>query len=170
MKKLPYNDEYGEELTSQHEETFHPVANIETFTDGLTAEQRSLMSPEEIYDHHAKLGFEHGFRMFGWFLFHDLPKHLLALTVFFRPEISLTGRCKWLNKGADAVKKSCGSKQNVQQLFKGMRDCPTHGHLWEGILTTESGEVKPKKEYRLQGVMTNGSKHIHDDQIGMFEE
>lgn len=171
MNFFQLKDEYGQEHGDKdNEESYHPMANIETYMDGLTAEQRASLSDDDIFYHFAKLGYIYGFQRFGWNLVHNFAKTVLGLTVIFKPELSLTERCIWMIKQAKDLIKACGSKQNVQQLFKGMRNDEINGDVWEQYLTTESGNIKPKKNNKLKGVLKPRGKEIQDRQMRLIDD
>ena len=168
MKKFSLQD-WGEEQLQQTEENYHPMASIEAYRDGLTPEQRRRMTEDEIIAHYADLGFKHGLRQFGWGLVNTFPKYVLGLSTIFKPELSLTQRASWMIKQCNDCIRACGSKQNVQQLFKGMRDDPVNGKIWEQWLTVESGEIKPKTSDKLQGVKNPNNSELFDSQMQMNE-
>ena len=166
MTQQPYNDTWGEELQAD-QETFHPMSNIETYIDGLTAEQRASMSEDSINEHYKVLYMVEALRSLGYLVVNEPIKFFHVMCVAFKPELSLTEMCAFIRKVAMDLIKSSSTKQNIQQGLKSLWDDPIHGSFFRTFLSRDSGEVKAKKDSRLTIKKPQGSKTVFDDQIRM---
>ena len=168
MEHIPYNDDWGEELQSD-EEIFHPMANIEAFTDGLTKEQKDSMTDEDIEQHYKRLGMLLAFSNFGYMIVNDTEKFMFLQHCLFKPEWSLTELSAGISEKCDKIKKSSRTKQNIQQSLKSLWNDPIHGDFCREFLCRDSGEIKVKEGFRIKVKLPKGAKPIYDDQMRMKE-